>query len=93
MSAYGGVDVWIHFYLPRHWLEVTGQLHAPAALPPGEKARGTLWIVDWVRYQSWPGRFEDKMTLAGLELRPLGRSAHSQPLYRLRYRYLEQRRM
>jgi hypothetical protein len=25
-------------------MEVTGQLHAPAALPPGERAPGTHWI-------------------------------------------------
>jgi hypothetical protein len=29
-------------------MEVNPQLHAPAALPPGEKAPGTHWIGDWV---------------------------------------------
>jgi hypothetical protein len=29
-------------------MEVSGQLHAPAALPLGEKAPGTQWIEGWV---------------------------------------------
>jgi hypothetical protein len=29
-------------------LEVSGQLHAPTALPPGERAPGTHWIGGWV---------------------------------------------
>jgi hypothetical protein len=29
-------------------MEVSGQLHVPAALPPGEKAPGTHWIGGWV---------------------------------------------
>jgi hypothetical protein len=33
MMAYGGVDV-IHFFLTS---EVSGQLHAPASLPPGKE--------------------------------------------------------
>jgi hypothetical protein len=27
---------------------VSGQLHAPDALPPGERATGTHWIGGWV---------------------------------------------
>jgi hypothetical protein len=29
-------------------MEVSGQLHAPAALPPRERAPGTHWIGGWV---------------------------------------------
>jgi hypothetical protein len=29
-------------------MEVSGQLHALAALPPRERASGTHWIGDWV---------------------------------------------
>jgi hypothetical protein len=29
-------------------MEVSGQLHAPAALHPGERARDTHWIGGWV---------------------------------------------
>jgi hypothetical protein len=29
-------------------MEVSGQLHAPASLPPRETAPGTHWIEGWV---------------------------------------------
>jgi hypothetical protein len=29
-------------------MEVSGHLHAPAALPPMERATGTHWMGDWV---------------------------------------------
>jgi hypothetical protein len=29
-------------------LEVSGQVHAPAALPPGKKPHVTYWIGGWV---------------------------------------------
>jgi hypothetical protein len=29
-------------------MQVSGQLHAPAALPPRERAPGTHWIGGWV---------------------------------------------
>jgi hypothetical protein len=29
-------------------MEVSGQLHAPAALPPGKEPPGTHWIGGWV---------------------------------------------
>jgi hypothetical protein len=34
MKTYGGVGVWIHVFLT---LEVSGELHAPAALLPGKE--------------------------------------------------------
>jgi hypothetical protein len=35
---YTGVDVQTRaLFLPRQYLEVSGQLHAPAALPPGKE--------------------------------------------------------
>jgi hypothetical protein len=39
---YGSTFSW-----PRHWLEVSGQLHAPAALPQGEALR-SHWLGGWV---------------------------------------------
>jgi hypothetical protein len=36
------------FSFPRHWLEVSGQLHAPPALPPEKEHPGTHWIGRWV---------------------------------------------
>jgi hypothetical protein len=35
------------FSWTRHWLEVSGQLHAPVSLPWG-KSPGTSWIGGWV---------------------------------------------
>jgi hypothetical protein len=32
---------------PRHQMDVGGQLHAPAALPP-ERAPGTHWVGGWM---------------------------------------------
>jgi hypothetical protein len=67
---------------------VSGQLHAPAALPPGkEPPPGTRWIGGWVGLGA--GMDDEKkknlLTVPGLELRPLGRPAPTQSLYRLRY--------
>jgi hypothetical protein len=54
------------FSWPRHWLEVSGQLHAPAALPPGKEPRVPTgyevgWTPEpgwktWRRENSWPYR-------------------------------------
>jgi hypothetical protein len=34
MKTYGGLVYRSKHFWPRHYLEVSGQLHAPAALPP-----------------------------------------------------------
>jgi hypothetical protein len=66
---------------------VSGQFHAPAALPPGETAAGTLWIGGWVGPRAGLEDVEKRkfLTLPRLELQPLGRPARSQSLHRLRY--------
>jgi hypothetical protein len=38
MKTYGGVEVQLHISWPRHYIEVSGQLHAPATLPLGKGA-------------------------------------------------------
>jgi hypothetical protein len=43
MKIYGGVEVLLHHSWPWHKVEVSGHLHAPAALPPG-----THRIGGWV---------------------------------------------
>jgi hypothetical protein len=56
---------------------VSGQLHAPAALLPEERAPGTHWIGSWVGPRTGLNDVE-KMTflsMPGLELRPLCRSS------------------
>jgi hypothetical protein len=37
MQTYGGVEVYLYHSRPRHWMDVNGQLHALAILPPGKE--------------------------------------------------------
>jgi hypothetical protein len=71
------------FSWPRHWLEMSGQIYAPAALPPGKVPP----IGGWVDLRVGLDTAEKRkfLTLPGLELRPLGRPPRSQALYWLRY--------
>jgi hypothetical protein len=68
------------FYYPRHYFEVSGQLHA-WEIGPGDHCKGG-WIGPGTRLDD----LEKKkfLTLPGLELRPLCRSVRSQSLYRRR---------
>jgi hypothetical protein len=88
MKAYERTDVYIHIFLSRHWLEVSGQLHAPASITSGEEALGAHWIGGWVDPRAGLDYMEKRtfLTLPGLELRPHGRLARRQSLDRLRYR-------
>jgi hypothetical protein len=58
---------------------VSGQLHTPAALPPGEEPPlpSTHWIWDWVVPRTGLVDVEGReiFPLPGFELRPLGRPA------------------
>jgi hypothetical protein len=57
----------------------------PGRFTPGERAPGTHWIGGWVDLRAGVDVEKRKfLTLPGLELRPLGRAARSQSLYRLR---------
>jgi hypothetical protein len=68
-------------------MEVSGQLHAPTALPFGKRASGTHWIGGWVDPRAGLDDVEKRkfLSLPGLEPRPLFRPARSQSLYRLSY--------
>jgi hypothetical protein len=59
----------------------------PGRFTPGERAPGIHRIGDWVDPRAGLDDAEKRqfLTLPGLELRPLSRSACSQSLYRLRY--------
>jgi hypothetical protein len=65
-------------------MEVSGQLHAPAALPPGKKPPvpiekvGPRAGLDYLEKRKF-------LILPGHERRALGRPARSQSLYRLSY--------
>jgi hypothetical protein len=65
------------FSWPRHYLELSGQLHATDALSPGEMAPGTRWIRRWVNPRTGLDDVEKRKIspLFGIELRSLGRSA------------------
>jgi hypothetical protein len=57
----------------------SGQLHAPAPLPPGKEPPGTHWKRGWVDSRAGLDDMEKIkfLTLPGLKLRPLGRPVRS----------------
>jgi hypothetical protein len=61
---------------------MSGQLHAQAALPPGKIP---LYSLDTRLGDLNDVEKRKIFSIPGLELRPPGRPAHSQSLYRLRY--------
>jgi hypothetical protein len=69
MKAYGGVDVYIHIFLTST-LVGDGQLHAPAALLPGERAPGIHWIGGWLGPRAGLDDMKKRkfLTVPGLEL-------------------------
>jgi hypothetical protein len=58
---------------------MSGQIHAPAALPPREIARGTHWIEGWVGPRTGLDDVKSRQIfpLPGLVLWTLGRPARS----------------
>jgi hypothetical protein len=60
---------------------------SPSCFTAAERAPGTHWIGGWVDPRAGLDNMEKWKFLPppGLELRPLGRAARSQPRYRLRY--------
>jgi hypothetical protein len=64
---------------------MNGQLHAPAALPPGKEPPVSHWIGGWMDPRDGLDDVENRkfLTLPGLELRHLDRPARRQSLYRL----------
>jgi hypothetical protein len=83
MKAYRGVDIQIHIFLTSALAGVSGQHHAPAALPPGERSPGNHWIGGSVDHRVGLDYVEKRkfLTLTGLKLQPLGHPARSQSLY------------
>jgi hypothetical protein len=81
------VDVQIHIFLTSALVGGEWSASRPGRFTPGERAPGTHWIGGWVGPRAGLDDVEKRkfLTLPGLELRPLGRPARSQSLYRLRY--------
>jgi hypothetical protein len=82
-----GVDVWIHVFLTPALVEGEWSASRPGRFTPGQRAPGTHWVGIWVGPRAVLGDVEERkfLTLLGVELRPVGRPARSQSLYRLRY--------
>jgi hypothetical protein len=87
MKAHGGVDVEIHIFLTSAVAGDEWSASRPGRFTPGERAPDTHWIGGWVDPRVGLDDVEKRkfLTIPGLELRPLGRPARSQSLYRLRY--------
>jgi hypothetical protein len=87
MKTYGGVDVYIHVFLTSALVGGEWSASGPDCFTPGERASDTHWVRGWVGPNAGLDAVEKRkfLTLPGLELRPLGRPARSQSLYRLRY--------
>jgi hypothetical protein len=87
MKTYGGVDVKIHVFLTLALVGGEWSASRPNRFAPVERAPGTHWIGCWGDPRVGLDDAEKRkfLTLPGLELRPLGRSARSQSLYRLSY--------
>jgi hypothetical protein len=87
MKAYGGVDIYIHIFLASALVGGEWSASRPGRFTLGEGAPGTHWIGDWVGPRAGLDDVEKRKFLSfpGLELRPLGRPARSQSLYRLSY--------
>jgi hypothetical protein len=87
MKAYGGVDEYIHIFLTPTLAGGEWSASRPVRFTSGERASGTHWIEGWVGPRAGLDDVEKEKYLifSGLELRPLGRPASSQSLYRLSY--------
>jgi hypothetical protein len=83
----GGVDVYIHILLTSALAGGKWSASLPGRCTPGERTPGTHRIGGWVDPRAGLDAVERRkiLNLRELELRPLGRPAGSQSLYRLRY--------
>jgi hypothetical protein len=91
MKAYARVDVYIHIFFTSALDGCEWSVSRPSHFTPGEKVPSIHCMEGWVDPRAGLEDVEKRkfLTLPELELRPLGRSARSQSLYRLRYPGLE----
>jgi hypothetical protein len=82
-----GEWMYIHIFLTSELGGGEWSASHPGSFTPGERASDTHWMGGWVNPGAGLDDLEKRkfLTLLGLELRPLGRPARSQSLYRLRY--------
>jgi hypothetical protein len=86
MTTYGGVDVQNHVSLTSALGKGEWTASRPGRFTPRERAPGAHWIWGLVGHGTGLDEVEKILSLPGLELRPLGRLANTQSLYRVRYR-------
>jgi hypothetical protein len=81
------MDLSIHVFLTSELLRGEWSASHPGRFIPRERARVTHIIGGWVDPTASLDEVEKRkfLTLPGLKLRPLGRPARSQSLYRLSY--------
>jgi hypothetical protein len=84
MKTYGGVDVYIHIFLTSALAGGECSASRPGRFTPEKKP---TVLIGYMHPRAGLEGVEKKnfLTPPGLELRPLGRPARSQSLYRLRY--------
>jgi hypothetical protein len=87
MKMYGGVDVYIHVFFTSALVGGEWLTSRPCRFTTRERAPDTHWIGGWVGPRASLDDVEKRkcLPLPRLKFRPLGRPAHSQSLYRLRY--------
>jgi hypothetical protein len=88
MKVYLGVGVYIQVFLISALVRSEQSTSHPYRFTPWEEVPSTYWKGDWMDPRFGHGDMQNLkfLTLPGPELRPfLGRPAHSQTLYRLRY--------
>jgi hypothetical protein len=83
-------DVYINIFLALALVGGELSVSRPCRFNSGERASGTHFI-GWMDPKTGLNDIGN-LTLSGLEIRPLGRPARSQSLYRMRYRCLVEKR-
>jgi hypothetical protein len=85
MKVYGRVDLWIHIFLTSALVGDEWSGSRTGRFTPRKSTPGTHWIGGLVDPRVGLDDVEKRkfLTVPGLELRPLGRPARSQSLYRL----------
>jgi hypothetical protein len=53
MRTYGRVKIKLHHSWPRHWMKVSGQIHAPAVLTPGKEPPVPIGESEWTPEPVW----------------------------------------
>jgi hypothetical protein len=87
VKTYGEVDVQIHVFLTSALVRGEWSASRPGRFTPSKKPLSVHSLGDWLGPRIGLGDVGKRkfLNVAELELRPLGRPARTQSLYRLRY--------